>query len=79
MSQGHVLTVEEAAARLRTTPETVRRWLRSGKLRGVRPGGTKLGWRIPEAEIARLLGMATEDGDTPGGGTMTGFEPAREG
>ena len=78
MSQGQVLTVEETAARLRTTPETIRRWLRSGKLRGVRPGGTRLGWRIPEAEIARLLGASAESPEAPSD-TMTGYERGREG
>lgn len=42
-----LLTVPEVAAYLSTTPETIRRWLRSGKLRGQRLGGTKFGWRIP--------------------------------
>jgi len=55
MAGEQVLTVEEAAERIRTTPQTVRRWLRDGKLRGVRPGGTKLGWRIPESEVQKLL------------------------
>jgi excisionase family DNA binding protein len=50
-----VLTVSEAAQRIRTSEATVRRWLREKKLRGVRPGGTRLGWRIPESEVERLL------------------------
>ncbi len=54
MSEGRLLTVPEVAERLRTNPETVRRWLRQGKLRGFRPGGTKLGYRIPEPEVAIL-------------------------
>jgi excisionase family DNA binding protein len=50
-----MLTVREVAERLRASEKTVRRWLKEGKLRGVRPGGTRLGWRIPEEEVARLL------------------------
>lgn len=49
------LTVPEFAERVRAAPETVRRWLRQGKLRGVRPGGTKLGYRIRESEIHRVM------------------------
>jgi excisionase family DNA binding protein len=50
-----LLTVDEVAARIRTTPETVRRWLRGGRLAGVRPGGTRLGWRVREADLQRFL------------------------
>jgi excisionase family DNA binding protein len=33
--------------------ETILRWLRSGKLRGVKlPGGT---WRVPREELDRIL------------------------
>jgi excisionase family DNA binding protein len=52
------LTVPEVAERVRVAPETVRRWLRSGRLRGVLPGGTKSGWRIPESELRRFLSGA---------------------
>jgi excisionase family DNA binding protein len=50
-----MLKVAEVAERVRADPETVRRWLRSGRLKGVRPGGTRLGWRISEGEVKRLL------------------------
>ncbi len=50
-----LLTVPELAARLRVTPETIRRWLREGKLRGHRLGGPRMGWRIARSEITRLL------------------------
>ncbi|MBI2755658.1 MAG: helix-turn-helix domain-containing protein [Chloroflexi bacterium] len=55
MSEGRLLTVHEAAERIRSSPETVRRWIRQGKLSAVRPGGAKLGYRITEAEIERFL------------------------
>jgi excisionase family DNA binding protein len=55
MDDEPTLTVAEAAERLRLNPETVRVWLRQGKLKGVRLGGTKAGYRIPASEITRLL------------------------
>ncbi|GAC1323947.1 MAG: hypothetical protein NVSMB2_21860 [Chloroflexota bacterium] len=55
MSEQRLLTVREVAERLRSSPETVRRWLRQGKLRGFQPGGTKLGYRVPEEELQRFI------------------------
>jgi excisionase family DNA binding protein len=59
METERMLTVAEVAERLRASVDTVRRWLRSGKLRGVKPGGSRLGYRIPESEVRRLLNGAT--------------------
>jgi excisionase family DNA binding protein len=56
-----MLTVREAAERIRTSEVTVRRWLWAGKLKGHRPGGTKLGWRIPESEVERVLRGSSDD------------------
>ena len=56
-----MLTVRQAAERLGTHQDTIRRWLRSGKIRGKMPGGTKLGYCIPESEITRLLPTPAED------------------
>ena len=50
-----MLTVAEAADRLKISQETVRIWLRAGKMRGHRPGGDKIGWRIPASEVERVL------------------------
>jgi excisionase family DNA binding protein len=55
MDDQRLLTVREVAERIRSAPETVRRWLRQGKLRGFRPGGTKLGYRVPESELQRFI------------------------
>lgn len=60
MSEQRLLTVREVAERIRSSPETVRRWLRQGKLRGFRPGGTKLGYRVSEQELERFLAQADE-------------------
>ncbi|MBV9579651.1 MAG: helix-turn-helix domain-containing protein [Chloroflexi bacterium] len=49
------ITVQEAAEQLRVHPQTVRLWLREGKLRGRLIGGRKSGYRIPASEIERLL------------------------
>lgn len=54
MEQRRMLTVKQVAERLQIGQVTVLRWLRSGKLRGVKPGGTRIGWRIPVAELEGL-------------------------
>jgi hypothetical protein len=40
---------------LQVHPQTVRVWLREGKLKGRLIGGRKSGYRIPASEIERLL------------------------
>jgi excisionase family DNA binding protein len=55
-----LLTVPEVAEQLSVTEETVRRWLRDGRLQGLRLS-RKAGWRIrPEALAAMLEGYETE-------------------
>ncbi|EEG76703.1 helix-turn-helix domain-containing protein [Dethiobacter alkaliphilus] len=44
-------TVTEVAEMKNVNPETVRRWLRNGKIKGERLGGTKSGWRIHRSEL----------------------------
>lgn len=56
--RGHLLSVEDVAARLDVTEETVRRWLRSGDLRGIRLS-RKAGWRIRESELQAFLDKRT--------------------
>lgn len=49
-----MLTVPQAAARVNKDPETVRRWIRSGKLRAQRVGTQHL---IAEADLDQLTGQ----------------------
>ncbi|MHB1006599.1 MAG: helix-turn-helix domain-containing protein [Chloroflexota bacterium] len=63
MQEDRLLTVPEVAARIRTTSDTVRRWIRNGRLHAVMLGGTKLGYRIREDELVRF--MAGRGGEQP--------------
>ena len=47
-----LLTPEEVAERLRLSVITVKKWLRQGKLQGVKVG--KL-WRVPEEEVKKVM------------------------
>ena len=61
MAEGHeLLTVSEVASRLKAHPETVRKWLKSGRLQGVKPAGSKFGWRVPASEVDRFLGLGSD-------------------
>ena len=51
-----MLTVPEAARRTKRDPETVRRWIRSGRLRATKIGTQHL---IDEADLARVTCDAT--------------------
>jgi excisionase family DNA binding protein len=50
-----LLTVEQVALQLQVHPESVRRWIRRGRLPAARIGGTKMGYRIQRADVERLL------------------------
>jgi len=47
-----VLTVSEAARRVRRNPETIRRWIRGGRLRSQRIGSQHL---TEEADLQQIL------------------------
>lgn len=51
-----MMTVPEAARRARCDPETVRRWIRSGRLRSRRVGTQHL---IDEADLLALVPVST--------------------
>ena len=55
MAEDELLTVPEVARRLRLNPETVRRWLRQGKIKGSLMGGDRGGWRVAASEVERFL------------------------
>ncbi len=54
-----LLTIAEAATRLRVGRRTVERWLATGELRSVRLGRRRL---IPQDELERLLRLAERRG-----------------
>ena len=56
MADEELLTVDEVARRLKLHPETVRRWIRAGRLRAISLGSDRAGLRIRASEVARLLG-----------------------
>jgi excisionase family DNA binding protein len=49
--EDELLTVKEVAARLKVNPQTVRRWIRSGRLPARRYGAR--GWRVSAADLRR--------------------------
>jgi len=55
MAEEELLTVEEAARRLRLSQETIRRWLREKRIRGIRLATARAGWRIPAAAVDEML------------------------
>jgi excisionase family DNA binding protein len=55
VSETHeLLTAHEAAAKLRVSVETIRRYVKAGKLRGFKLG--KKTMRVVAADIAELIG-----------------------
>ena len=52
MKTAELLTVDEVAERVKCHPQTVRRWIWSGRLGHVKVGGLV---RVPEEEVRRLL------------------------
>ena len=55
MTDERLLTVKQVAEILTVHPETVRLWIRQGKLRGFAIGGTKSGLRISESDLAGFI------------------------
>jgi len=60
MTDDELLTVDEVAERLKLHPETIRRWIRSRKLRAIRLGATRSGYRVRMSEVERLLNSDQE-------------------
>ena len=55
MEGDRLLTVPQVAERLQVSPRMVRAWLPQGRLRGVMLGGTRIGYRVAESELARFV------------------------
>ena len=54
MERNEWLTVDEVARRLKVHPESVRRWLKAGRLRG-HLISRRAGWRIRAGEVDRFV------------------------
>ena len=53
--RNRIFTVSEAAAELRLCPNTVRKFLHEGRLKGIRTGPYAGKWRISERAIEEFL------------------------
>ena len=63
MPDAELLTVSQAADALSASTQTIRNWIRSGRLRGVRIGNRFL---IPRHEVDRMRGRASAShGESP--------------
>jgi excisionase family DNA binding protein len=56
------LTPDEAARILKVSPQTLRRWLRKGVLKGIKVGDGKL-WRINQSTIDQYLETSSDSND----------------
>lgn len=54
-TSGPYLTVARFADEATVSRDTVRRWIREGRIRGKAIGGRRAGYRIPYRELERLL------------------------
>ena len=54
-----LFTPEETAAKLKVTMRTVKRWLKSGQLQGVKAGR---GWRVRADAVEAFLQASTDSG-----------------
>ena len=62
MESDGMLIVPEVAERLLASADTVRRWVREGKLRAVFLGGIRLEYRISESELTRFVAARVASG-----------------
>ena len=54
MTEERWLTVTEVADHFRVDADTVRRWIKAGRLKGAQLGGPRTSFRIPRDEVDRL-------------------------
>ena len=62
------MTVAQVANRLQVHRESVRRWIRQGRLRGSPARGDRSGYRIDEFEVRRFLALMVNG--TPANGPI---------
>ena len=62
MAEEELLTVDEVARRLKLHRETVRRWIRAGRLKAISLGSDRAGLRIRASEVRRLLDAGGQEG-----------------
>ena len=55
MVEDRLLTVEQVAQRLQFSEETVRRWIRDGRLRATLMGSMRGGYRVRESDVEATL------------------------
>lgn len=60
-----LLTVPEVAERLRVAEETIRRWLRSGRMTGIL-FSDRSGYRVLDSEVERFIAANIRPGNKPG-------------
>ncbi len=60
MELSELLTVDEVADQLKVHPESVRRWLREGRLTGYRIS-RRGGWRIRPDSVQEMLESGPQD------------------
>ncbi|HLZ70001.1 MAG TPA: helix-turn-helix domain-containing protein [Dehalococcoidia bacterium] len=64
--EDQLLRVPQVAQRLGLSTATVLAWLRDGRLKGFRLGGTRAGWRVRAEDLdAFIADRAGERGDAP--------------
>ncbi len=66
MAEERLLTVTEVADFLQVDEQTVRRWIRDGRLAAHRFGG-KAGYRIERADLQAFLAKTREGGEATEG------------
>ena len=52
MGQDDILTLDEAAARAKVAVKTMREWLRTGKLKGIKAGRP---WRVRASDLEHFF------------------------
>jgi excisionase family DNA binding protein len=61
-----LMTVEQVAKRLQLHPATIRRWIKSGKLRGISLGSDRAGFRVRRQEVDQIASGAFQTDLTSG-------------